>query len=373
MAQIGAQSCQISESGNAVHEHAPAPAKPAMGVPYIRELDGLRAISIMLVLAAHLNYLANGAIGVDIFFVISGYLITSVLLNEFSRTGKISIVSFYYRRVLRIVPAFAVLLACYVAAIAFGASPETKAQQYLAALFAATYTMNWARVLGQGSGIIGHTWSLAVEEQFYLIWPVILIGIAALSRWKQLLLIIGVIVVSTLWRGWLTLQAGTADHVFFGSDTRANELFVGCLLAFLPMSKLAGRARKTWVIPVMLLLIFAATDVAWHVEFVDSLIVSASAAWLIAAMHGRDEWALTPILAADVSVAIGRLSYSLYLWHLPIISLVFSKISGTPKILELIATALSLGAAALSYFFVEGPFLRLKRRFSNSNPGVVGL
>jgi len=83
-------------------------------------------------------------------------------------------------------------------------------------------------------------------------------------------------------------------------------------------------------------------------------------------MHGRDQWALTPILAADVSVAIGRLSYSLYLWHLPIISLVFSKISGTPKILGLTAIALTLGAAAFSYFFVERPFLRLKRSFSNS-------
>lgn len=164
MSRIGAQYYPISESGNTVHRHAPTPAKLRMGVPYIRELDGLRAISIMLVLAAHLNYLANGAIGVDIFFVISGYLITSVLLSEFSRTGKISIVSFYCRRVLRIVPAFAVLLAFYVAAIAFGASSETKSQQYLAAAFAATFTMNWARVLGQGSGIVGHTWSLAVEE-----------------------------------------------------------------------------------------------------------------------------------------------------------------------------------------------------------------
>lgn len=139
------------------------------------------------------------------------------------------------------------------------------------------------------------------------------------------------------------------------------------------MSKLAGKARKTWVIPAVLLLIFAATDAASHVEFVDSLIVSTSAAWLITAMHGRDGWALTPILATDVSVAIGRLSYSLYLWHLPIISLVFSKVSGTPKVLGLIAIALTLGAAALSYFFVERPLLRLRRRFSNNTPGAVGL
>lgn len=366
MEEIELQNLSLSESRDALQAYLPERQQTSQRVPYLRELDGLRAISILLVLGAHLISLPGGVMGVDIFFVISGYLITSVLLNEFNRNGKISISSFYLRRALRIVPAFAVLLICYAMAIAFFDSPEKQSHQYLAVLYAATYTMNWARVLGQASGFIGHTWSLAVEEQFYLLWPVLLISIVALSRGKQLFIVSALVVISTLWTALLAFQPDRQDHIFFGSDTRANQLFVGCLLAFLPMNRLAGAARKTWLIPASLLIIFATTGLASYLKFANTLIIAVSAAWLIAAIHDQQKGWLAQILGASVSVAIGRLSYSLYLWHLPIIVVVFGLNAVSPDLLDLIAIALSFGAATLSYFAVEQPFLRLKSRLSKS-------
>jgi peptidoglycan/LPS O-acetylase OafA/YrhL len=331
---------------------------------YIPQLDGLRAVSILLVLAAHLNWLSGGAIGVDIFFVISGYLITSILAREFCRTGKIDIKSFYVRRILRIVPAFAVLLAACAIAVALAVAPERRAEHYIALLYAATYTMNLARAFGQGSGIVGHTWSLAVEEQFYLVWPLMLCVLLALPRSKQLSVAVVLVIIPTAWRAWLAFQPDAQDRIFFGSDTRAVELFVGCLLALLPMKALARVARRTWLAPAALLAGLAIAGTPMWLQPIDTLVIALSAAWLIAAIQDDERSTLCLILGASVCVVIGRLSYSIYLWQFPIIVVLGGRGLVPTTMLPVAAILLSLAAAGASYLLIERPFLRLKGRFS---------
>jgi len=333
---------------------------------YIPQLDGLRAIAILLVLAAHAVGLPGGTIGVDIFFVISGYLITAILLWEFAARSRVDIKAFYIRRFLRIVPAFAFMLLSISAMTAMFVLPSRRPAEYLAILYAATYVMNWTRAFGLGSGIVGHTWSLAVEEQFYLLWPLALTVFLATGRRRQIATLCVLVLVSTLWRAWLVAAPGTDDHVFFGSDARANQILVGCLLAFLPMHVVARLAARTWLVPAAVLGAFAVMGVPAWLSLVDSLVIALSAAWLIAAVHDPGRTLLSAALGAGGCIAIGRLSYSLYLWHAPILAALAGRRIVPPSMLPVIGILLSFAAATFSYFVVERPFLRLKegRRLS---------
>jgi peptidoglycan/LPS O-acetylase OafA/YrhL len=335
---------------------------------YVPAIDGLRAVAILLVLAAHASpRWAGGIIGVDIFFVISGYLITSILLNEFIRTGGISVQAFYLRRVLRIFPAFLFLLLCYLALIFTVVDPARRADHLQAILYSATYVMNWTRTFDLGSGIIGHTWSLAVEEQFYLIWPLMLTGMLFTGRRNLIYLIGGLVVVTAIWRtAWILPDS--KGWAFFGSDARASQLFVGCLLAALPMQVVSSAAAKTWAIPVAVLAVIVTVGPEgprWF-DFAGSLIVAVSAAWLIAAVQSADNTTLSRVLTASVLVGIGRLSYSLYLWHYPIFLALEGRGIVGQQALPFVAVPLSFAAAIFSYYVVEKPFLRLKNRSPHS-------
>jgi peptidoglycan/LPS O-acetylase OafA/YrhL len=336
---------------------------------YVPEIDGLRAVAILLVLAAHTApRLLGGVIGVDIFFVISGYLITSILLGEFFKTGKISIKAFYLRRVLRIFPAFWFLLLCYLLLVFTVVAPERRAGHLRAILYSATYIINWTRAYDLGSGMIGHTWSLAVEEQFYLIWPLLLSLMLLASRRNLIVLIGGLVVVATIWHTALVLQPDSKAWVFFGSDARAGQLLIGCLLAALPMKAVSDAAAKAWVIPVAVLaaiVIVGPESFRW-LELAGSFIIAFCAAWLIAAVQSTEKTTLSRILATGVLVAIGRLSYSLYLWHFPIILALGGRGIARANVL---AVLLSLAAALFSYYVVEKPFLRLKSR--SAHPAAV--
>jgi peptidoglycan/LPS O-acetylase OafA/YrhL len=332
----------------------------------VLQIDGLRCLAILLVLFSHLNILPGGEIGVDIFFVISGYLITGIFLRESELRGSISIRYFYIRRCLRIMPALALMLLVYATSISFA---HHSTSQYWSILYAATYIMNWTRLAGLPSGIIGHTWTLAVEEQFYLVWPLLLASILSLDqKWRPLAVLV-LICVSFAWRSWLIFKHGAAasEHVFFGSDTRAMEIFIGCLLAFVWNKKVPSWLPAFWPVPVssILFLAFSGTP-SWLVYF-DSAVISLSAAWLIVVIQSETGF-LSTLLGMAPLVWVGRLSYGLYLWHVPVAAVLGSRLSMRPVAQDVGIVCLSFLFAAVSYYFIERPALRLKVRYSHGLP-----
>ena len=170
------------------------PSKRVFG--YEPSLDGVRAIAVLLVMAQHLGYVHAGGLGVDIFFVLSGYLITAILVSEFSATGTVSLKKFYVRRALRILPAvILLLLVINICVSVFQTSRQAAAVRWdsLGALF---YIANWLRAFGHDIGILGNLWSLSIEEQFYVFWPLTLLFL--LSRRLQANLILLLILLAVV-------------------------------------------------------------------------------------------------------------------------------------------------------------------------------
>jgi len=263
-------------------------------------------------------------------------------------------------------PAFALMLLVYAVAISFA---HRSTNQYWSILYAATYTMNWTRLAGLPSGIIGHTWTLSVEEQFYLVWPLLLANILSLERkWRPLVVFV-LICVSFAWRSWLIFMHGEAafGHVFFGSDTRAMEIFTGCLLAFVWNRKVPGWLLAFWPVPVLSILFLAFYGTPSLLAYFDSSIISLSTAWLIVIVQSGKGF-LSALLGTAPLVWVGRLSYSLYLWHFLVISVLVTRLSIRPAAKDVVIICLSFLLAAVSYYFIERPALRLKVRYSHGLP-----
>src|SRR5262249_10444122 len=206
-------------------------------------LDGLRGLAILMVLAFHCRLLPGGSLGVDIFFVLSGFLITSLLVEEWERRGTISFKHFYLRRALRLLPAFLLtLLACAVAIWIWG-SREELATLGRESLVAICYISNWPALHQVGMPHLGHTWSLSLEEQFYFLWPLLL----WLMLWLRLprrrliaVLVAGIVACAVLRFTLYRLncvpgpeKAANVLRLYMGLDTRADALLVGCVTGLL--------------------------------------------------------------------------------------------------------------------------------------------
>jgi peptidoglycan/LPS O-acetylase OafA/YrhL len=335
----------------------------------IDELDGLRAIAVLLVFLSHAfpSAFPGGFVGVDLFFALSGYLITGILLREWDRFGSISLAKFYARRALRIMPALLTLLSVYgVLALLLSAHP---AEHFKAIASAGFYVMNWTWGLHLGPvGHVSHTWSLAIEEQFYLLWPAVLIAMCIYADRRKLAALIALVIgVVFLWRLALVLGGADVDRVYGGFDTRLDALFVGCLLAALrPARPTHLLSREAWLAPATLLAVFTLTteyDARWyHLGGMTGIAICS--AWLLACILHSNDSLLTRGLRWGPLVALGRISYGFYLWHWPIIS-VLSDAGYSQWIIFVIALPLTLILASLSYVAIERPFLKLKdSRFS---------
>jgi peptidoglycan/LPS O-acetylase OafA/YrhL len=220
---------------------------PTLG--YRPALDGVRAIAILAVLAFHSGALRGGFIGVDIFFVLSGFLITTLLLQEWRETGRIRFADFYRRRAARLLPALFVTIAAVAVIYEVSSSFGLHTDRGFAGIAAAVlfYSGNWIIALSQGNipfGLLAHTWSLAIEEQFYLVWPVLLLLLLSLSRRKNLRPLLAIAltlaVASALLR-FVLWNAHTGGNIYFRTDTRADGLLLGCALAVV-YSTGSGRA-----------------------------------------------------------------------------------------------------------------------------------
>ena len=340
------------------------------------ELDGLRAIAVVLVMVFHTTNMgfAGGWIGVDIFFVLSGYLITSLLTLEFERSHTIGLRKFYIRRVLRLFPALAVLLVLYAVAVL----PFTTdfARQAWAIVAAALYAMNWVRAFEiNAEGHIGHTWSLAVEEQFYFFWPIILIF--ALRRGGRSLafkVALGLLLASAAWRAALVHLGAPPVRTYTGFDTRADALFVGCAIALVPLSpRLVDAASRFVVLPIAAIAAVSLL-VPWNADWVHLgglTLFALVAAWLLIACLGSPPGFFFEALRSAPFQYIGRISYGVYLWHALISSLLGNHYGFKPMYVSLIVPPVTLIMASASYFLVEKPFLQLKDKFEPAAKSIA--
>jgi len=338
-----------------------------MQLRYQPSLDGLRAIAIAAVVLYHatdFTFPASGQLGVDLFFVLSGFLITSILVDEHRRrAGTVSLASFYRRRALRLLPA---MLALLTVLVVFASIMGDVRETALGAAAGIGYVMNHAIASGYGEALpdgLAHLWSLSAEEQFYLVWPLVLIGFfrgrLGLAAWACAT---GIVLLQLRALDLLATGAAT-PRVEFGVDTRSVSILTGCLLALL----LAARVGPAPKIPQRLELVAPVLFVALIVVdwkrslFAGPLLVAALCAAVLVLQALDRTSPVARALSVAPMVFLGRISYGLYLWHLPILA-AFGVLGAGLTFVAVPAVALSIAAATASYYLVELPFLRRKRR-----------
>ena len=351
-----------------------------MALKYRAEIDGLRFVAVALVLLAHLDIgaFSGGFVGVDVFFVISGYLITGIVAKEV-RQGTFSFGSFYQRRVIRLAPAyFLVLLATSMLAGIYMLPAELvdySRSVIYSTLFAANFYM-WDAVGGYfGSGAdttpLLHLWSLAVEEQFYLVWPtLLLLAVAGFPR-RLLLVVIAITLAALMVSHWGALHYKAATYYLM--PTRAFELLLGAALVLLPvswLSRINGVVASALVLFGLLLIGYGAAAFGDETVFPGlNALFPCVGTLLVILFSGPREPVSRLLLSNPVSVFLGKVSYPAYLWHWPVIA--FLNLQLVPLTLP-VSVAVFLGTfllAALTYLYVEKPFVVLR---SASWKKVVG-
>lgn len=338
---------------------------------YRREIDGLRAVAVLAVIFFHAGWagFSGGYIGVDIFFVISGYLITSILLAELE-AGKFSISRFYERRARRILPALSVVL-LVTSIAAFMLMPPALLQDYARSLISvASFCSNvffyWSSgyfSTASDEKPLLHTWSLAVEEQFYLLFPLLLAWCWFLRRCGLAWLMLGLMLISLL-GSELLLGMQQIDANFYLIFSRAWELLAGAMLALARPEQWQLPAKlRPWLALLGMLLIVASIFGLDHSTPFPGLyaLTPVLGACLIIAFADSHH-AVGKLLASRTMVGIGLISYSLYLWHQPLFAFLRHKHVHAPQpLLFALAILLAVLLAVLSYRWVEQPFRDRKR------------
>jgi peptidoglycan/LPS O-acetylase OafA/YrhL len=349
----------------------------------IAGVDGLRALAVIAVVVFHLlpGRLDGGFIGVDVFFVISGFLITGLLLGEHARSGGIRLVEFWRRRARRLLPALAaVVLASSSVALLIGGDVLVNLGRQL--LGAATFSYNWVDIRSgsmyfdySSPELFRNLWSLAVEEQFYLVWPLVVLAVVLVRRRRaRFAVALGVAGASAAAMIVLSLAGADGTRVYYGTDTHSFGLALGAALAIL----LEARPAATWSLRSR-----RATDAAGLLALAalvliaafmppDAPIVYRGALALVAVLTAMTLAALAipgSFLGRVLDVAplrwIGQRSYGIYLWHWPVYVLALAWIPqfdfdrNGQLVLGALTASISLAAAALSYRYLESPVRRL--------------
>jgi peptidoglycan/LPS O-acetylase OafA/YrhL len=349
-------------------------------IAYRPALDGLRAFAVLAVIAYHLGYpttsrwAPGGYLGVDAFFVISGYLITSLLLGEHRKRGHIQLSAFWGRRARRLLPAVLLLVcvvALYARAWADASQLQTLRGDSLSTLF---YVANWHFIathqsyfdLFSAPSPLRHMWSLAIEEQFYLIWPLVVFGVLRATRGRRAALVgvtVGGIIASAI---WMAVHFNPADpsRAYYGTDTRAHSLLVGCLLALFLERLPAFSVRANRYVQVVG--IVAAVGMLWAVHnitdtsrnmYYGGFLVYAVAVALVVMAAVQTAWSpLRSFFSLRPLRWIGLISYGLYLWHWPaIVILTPSRVHVNGNALKVVQVAAIFAVAIASYYLVERP------------------
>jgi peptidoglycan/LPS O-acetylase OafA/YrhL len=326
----------------------------------------------------------GGFIGVDIFFVLSGFLITTLLFQEWSRTHAIHLGDFYLRRARRLLPALFVTIAGVAVIYAFDPSVRGSLGFASAAVTVMFYAGNWVTVFvtqPHPLGLLDHTWSLAIEEQFYIFWPLLLLLCLRRNWGPRRLLVLMLILggASALERAVLWTEH-IGSRVYFRSDTRADGLLLGCALAALYSTEQGHRLLKrsvgSWIAPVIagVVLLAFGLKVGPSDRFVYvgglSLVAVCSAMLIAHVVIAERSW-VTRTLGISTFAWIGARSYGMYLFHIPIFSVCVSVLSGQPgRVVVPTEIALTMLAAAASYRWIESYFLRRSRHPVGAPPHV---
>ncbi len=356
------------------------------------DIEGMRAVAILLVLVYHagLPFLPGGFVGVDVFFVISGFLITGLLIKELETKGRVSLPRFYARRAKRLLPATALVLVVTTVLTWMTASVVHWRTFGFDIVGAALYVVNWVLAgravdyLAEDVGVspVQHFWSLAVEEQFYIVWPVLLVAVGWwVARRRSVSLrpvmtvaILLIVVPSFLWS--LHLTGADPQRAFFVSTTRLWELGVGAFVAIgamqwerlpRPFSVVLGWAGLAAVVLSGVVIDARTPWPGYH-----ALLPTLGSAAVIVAGFSSGPGGPTRILSRPFMVWVGGLSYSLYLWHWPLLVSADAHWGGLTPLTGTLVALLSVVPAWLSLRYVENP-LRFSRRLSESNRFTLSL
>jgi peptidoglycan/LPS O-acetylase OafA/YrhL len=361
---------------------------------HLPALNGLRALAVAGVMAYHLQlgWASGGYLGVDLFFVLSGFLITTLLLEEWVRTGTLDLSDFWARRAKRLLPALFLVVAglgLYLVLNAQFGGPGANGLVDLPALrgdaiSTLLYVGNWHAIYAHQSYFaqfstpspLQHTWSLAIEEQFYLVWPPVLLLVLRAGRrsWRQLglLIAIAVALVSAALMALLFHPGTDPTRVYYGTDTRAFDLMVGACVAFLAAARPQPSERSRRLLHAAAPLAAVALGVAWVIGGTASglpknwmfdggfLACAALAAVVVADARLLDQGLFARVLSVPPLHFLGTISYGLYLWHWPIFVYLNGARTGlSTGPLDAVRIGATLVVATASYYLVERPLRRI--------------
>ena len=385
---------------------------------YLPSIDSLRALAVLAVIIYHVdvNYLPGGFLGVDLFFVLSGYLISSLIIKEYRKTGSLNLYNFYIRRARRLLPAvYFMITVGLVVMVLFNEVLLRKS--HLDAIFGYIYSSNWWYIFHKldyfdsfgAQSPFKHLWSLAIEEQFYMIFPLLFLLVNRKKKSKDgtyklnknfLYVVLGLILVSLI-AHILLFDINNISRIYFGTDTRAFSLLVGVVGAILyPMERLHAKVtpQQNMLYSVVSLVSIATliTVMIYTSEYNTLLyrggfLLVAILGLIVIISSGKQHTLMSRLLSFKPVVFIGKISYSLYLWHFPVLVLTtpVSEIGNPNIIFVILRVILTFILATASYVFVETPirklgfknyinviFKKLKKRPRKSRKiyaGVVGL
>ena len=385
---------------------------------YLPSIDSLRALAVLAVIIYHVdvNYLPGGFLGVDLFFVLSGYLISSLIIKEYRKTGSLNLYNFYIRRARRLLPAvYFMITVGLVVMVLFNEVLLRKS--HLDAIFGYIYSSNWWYIFHKldyfdsfgAQSLFKHLWSLAIEEQFYMIFPLLFLLINRKKKSKDgtyklnknfLYVVLGLILVSLI-AHILLFDINNISRIYFGTDTRAFSLLVGVVGAILyPMEKLHAKVTPQQnimysvvslvsIATLITVMIYTSEYNTWLYR--GGFLLVAILGLIVIISSGKQHTLMSRLLSFKPVVFIGKISYSLYLWHFPVLVLTtpVSEIGNPNIIFVILRVILTFALATASYVFVETPirklgfknyinviFKKLKKRPRKSRKayaGIVGL
>jgi len=342
-------------------------------------LDGIRGIGVVVVMLFHAGQFHAGAAVIDAFFLLSGFLITGLLLGEREKYGSIGLGAFWARRVRRLLPALFFMLAGIALIALVWAEADELATIRKDGLATLGYVANWNAIYGsqdywdlfKAPSPLEHTWSLAIEEQFYLIWPLLFVGVLTFTRGSVKILLTvcaGLAVASTAWMWYLYEPGQSVQRLYLGTDTRATAFLAGCGLACLLHWRGEVTSRRGRVV-LETAAAFSLVAIALIWGFVDGnnpfvyrgglFTHAALMLVLIAAVAHSSQGPSARFLSWRPFVLVGLISYGLYLWHLPVFIVLNEQRTGLSGWdLTAIRIAVSIAIATLSYLVIENPIRR---------------
>ncbi|WP_394938595.1 acyltransferase family protein [uncultured Ilumatobacter sp.] len=337
-------------------------------------LDGLRGVAVAAVIIYHFepSWLPGGFIGVDVFFVLSGFLISSLLLRERTVTGTVDAGRFFVRRLRRLMPALLLLLIALAVYAATWADPVELSRLRRHGFGTVTYVSNWIFIadgttytdIVVGTSPLRHVWSLAIEEQLYIVLVCGVIGTAALVSTDRLRRWFGILagllaVLSAVWMAWLSIGGASTERTYFGTDTRAHAMLIGAVIGAMlfgrPAPDRAAVRYGGWAGLAVLAVVarFGAEDARWLHQGGFLVVAIAAGAVVIAGASNRS---MRAGFSVRPLVVVGMLSYGLYLWHWPVLVIFDQQRTGVDGLpLMLLRLIISVSAAVVSYALVERP------------------